>query len=245
MRHSLPTPYPIGNCVLISVDVGLLPILTSQILPLLQARLWEVESFQTGYYAISEVLSQMTNSCITQLVQEIRDFRGVKPDFASTPVEERTSDMYNSLNDSFAQLLALRGIMNDGWFEDTYTTLKDLTQVNRGNNQAAADDTWQTVADLIGGGAEAGDVLANVGTLLENTAETAAEVGLLTALIAIEASNAMLLNTIIQSQVPFYNALADILTALRGETAPSDNILQALRGVTPSDADRNIAELLT
>ena len=244
MRHSLSGIYPNGNCVLIAVDIGLLPVLTSQLLPLLSSRLWTIDSFEIGYRAISEVLSQMTNSCITQLIQEIRDFRGVKPDFVSTPVEERTSDMYNSLNDSFAQLLALRGIMNDGWFEDTYTTLKDITQVNRGNNQEAADDTWQVISDMIRDGVGTGDVIANVGNLLENSADTAAEVCLLTALIAVEASNAMLLNEIIATQVPFYQALTDILTALRGSSAPSDNILQALRGNTPADADRNIVEQL-
>jgi hypothetical protein len=186
----------------------------------------------------------MTAACMTGLIQEIRDFRGVKPEFESTPVDERTSDMYNSLNDSYAKLLELRGIMDDGWFTDTYTTLKDVVQVNRGTDITNAEGTWNDVADLLTGAASVGDIATNIAGLLEATAETALEGGLLTALIAIEASNAAMIQQQVLVSASTFTTLNEILAALRGATAPADNILQAIRGDTEADATRNIVEQL-
>jgi hypothetical protein len=244
MRHSLPETYPSGECVLLAVDRDLLPVITSQLLPLLQARLWSQDSYEIGYRAISEVFSQMTAACMTGLIQEIRDFRGVKPEFEATPIDERTSDMYNSLNDSYAKLLELRGIMDDGWFTDTYTTLKDVVQVTRGLDITNAESMWDTISGLLTSSASIGDIVTNVAGLLTDTTETAVEGGLLTALIAIQAASIGVLSQQSTIQIELFNQLNLVLAALRGDTAPTDNILQAIRGDTVADATRNIIEEL-
>jgi len=244
MRNSLPVGYPTGSCILLAIDRGLAPIIAGVVSQLLEERLWTADSYQNGYYAVTEVLSQMTNNCLSNLVQEIRDFRGVLPDFEATPIDERTSDMYNSLNTSFAKLLELRGVMDDGWFTDTFTTLKDVVQVNRGVDQTNAVDMWGTVSDLLITGASVGDIATNVAGMLSDVAETAVEGGLLTAIVAIEASNAAMLQQISNLNAATYTTLNLILAALRGESPITDNILQALRGDTPADATRNIVEQL-
>jgi len=244
MRYQLPEDYPSGDCVFLPVDKRLLPIIGARLSALLEPRLWVPNGFEAGYRAIVEVLAQMTALCSSNLIQEIRDFRGVKPEFESTPVDERTSDMYNSLNDSYAKLLELRGIMDDGWFSDTYTTLKDVVQVNRGTDITNATGIWDEVATLLTGAASVGDIATNIAGLLTNTAETAVEGGLLTALVAIEASNAAMIQQQVIVTSSTYTLLNSILAALRGSTAPTDNILQAIRGDTAADATRNVIEEL-
>jgi len=244
MRHILPDPYPTGACVLVPMDIGLLPIIIGQLSPLLEKRLWVADSYQAGYYAIVEVLYQMTTCTMDSLIQEIRDFRGIKPEFAETPIEERTSDMYNSLNDSYAKLLELRGIMDDGWFTDTYTTLKDVVQAQRGTNQAITEENWGSIADLLAPGASIIDIAAEIGSMLTNVGETAVEGGLLSTLVAITAANAaMMAANAVDTGLVIAN-LNSIITALRGADAPTDNILQSIRGDTPADATRNIVEQL-
>ena len=244
MRYTLPVDYSDSDCVALFIHADLLPIITAQLLPLLEARLWHEDSYSLGYHAISEVFSQMTNNCLQDLIQEIRDFRGVKPDFASTPIEERTSEMYNSLNDSFAQLLALRGIQDDGWFTDTYATLTGVIQAQRGADQTDAISMWDTVQELIVTGASGGSILANIADLLGDTGGTAIEAGLLTTLVAIGASNAALMQQQHILIAETFTTLNSILFALRGATPPTDNLLQAIRGDVPADAERNIAEIL-
>lgn len=244
MRNQLPVGYPSGECIMVAIDRDLAPIIVGVISPLLEERLWVANNYQEGYYAITEVLSQMTNDCLSNLVQEVRDLRGVLPEFAAVPIEERTSDMYNSFNTSYAKLLEMRGIMDDGWFTDTYTSLKDIVQVQRGLDQTNASGIWQTVSDLLITGASVGDIATNVAGLLSNVAETAVEGGLLTAMVAIEASNAAMLQQISNLNAATYTTLNLILAALRGTTPITDNILQALRGDTPADATRNVVEQL-
>lgn len=244
MRNSLPVGYPTGSCVILAIDRGLASIIAGTLSLLLEERLWTADSYQEGYYAVTEVLSQMTANCIGQIVQEIRDFRGVLPDYESTPVEDRTSAMYNSLNTSFTKLLELRGIMDDGWFSDTYTSLKDLTQVNRGTDIERATTMWDQMATYLTEAADASVIATGVADLLGSVAETAVEGGLLTAIVAIDAANNAMLQQISNLNAATYTTLNLILAALRGVTPPDDNILQAIRGDTPADATRNIVEQL-
>jgi len=244
MRHSLPVGYPSGNCVLVAFDVDLVPVLASALSQLLEKRFWEEEAYQVGYYAIGEVIAQMTSACFTQLVQEIRDFRGVLPDFVSTPVEERTSDMYNSLNTLFDKLLELRGIMDDGWFTDTYTTLKDVVQAMRGTNQTQGTSIFDDVKGLLDGEADVATIIDAISGFLGDIEGTAVEGGLLLSLVAMTAANSALFQAQALAQVTQLDQLNAIISALRGASAPTDNILQAIRGDTPADVDRNLVELL-
>lgn len=240
MRHHMPVPYPSGACVLVPVDARLVPILIHQLLPLLDARLWIVDDYEAGYRAASEVIANMATSCVADLVQELRDFRGVKVAYESIPVEERTSDMYNSLNDINQWLLDMRGLMDDGWFEDSYTTLKDIVQAERGTNQTTGETIWDDIAQLISTGASVDSILAHITSLLTSQETVAVEGGLLLTLVALTAANSGLLGQHSTAQALIYTRLNEILLALRGATAPADNILVALRGTTDADGTRNI-----
>jgi len=244
VKHELPLSYPSGNCVLLAVDRDLLPIMAAELSTLLERRLWVADSYQAGYYAFVEVLRQMTACTIADIVQEIRDFRGVLPEFEGVDPAERSSAMYNSLNTSFAKLLELRGIMDDGWFTDTFTTLKDVVQVTRGLDQTNAISMWDEVQSLIVTSASGADIVSNIASLLGSVSETAVEGGLLTALIAIEASNAAIVQQSLVVQASMFTKLDDIVGALRGVSAPTDNILKAIRGDTPADETRNVVEQL-
>jgi hypothetical protein len=212
--------------------------------PLLEARLWTKNDYLAGYYAISEVIAHMTSTCLIDFAQEIRDLRGVKPEFASTPIAERTSDMYNDLNTLFAQLLEMRGIMDDGWFTDTYTTLKDVVQAQRGTNQAITEENWGTISDLLTGSASVVDIAAEVASLLTNVTETAVEGGLLGTIVALTAANTAMMAANALDVGNIITKLQAIVEALRGATAPTDNILLALRGTSDADETRNVVSLL-
>jgi len=209
-----------------------------------EKRVWEQDSYHDGYLAIQGVIAAMTSNCTGAIVDELRAFRGIKPEFAGTPIEEQTSDMFNSLNDLLQSTLALRGIMDDGWFSDTYTTIKDVVQVTRGLDQTNAVGMWDTVKDLIITSSSGASILTNIADLLSDVSETAVEGGLLTALIAIEASNAAIIQQQTLLQASTYTTLNSILAALRGVDPPEDNILQAIRGTTASDETRNVVEQL-
>jgi hypothetical protein len=245
MRYSLPVDYPSGNCIIIAIDTRLAPIISSQLSDLLEARLWTKDSYQAGYYAIAEVMAQMSNNCFSNLIQELRDFRGVKPDFIATPVEERTSDMYNSLNDLFTQLLELRGIMDDGWFTDTYTSLKDVVQAQRGTDAAVGTDIWEQVAELFGETSTMTDIAGTLIGFLTDQEQTAVQGGLALGQMAMQAATVAAIQQLALNQVLDNSTLVAILHALRGDTAPVDNILQSIRGDTAADVDRNILQALS
>lgn len=240
----MPVGYPSGACLLVPVDIVFAPVLICQFLPLLEARSWVPADFQAGYQAISQVIAQMSTCTLADLIQELRDFRGVKPEYVSIPVEERSSDMYNSLNDLFYQLLQLRGIMNDGWFEDSYATLKDIIQAQRGTDQTTGETIWDDIAQLISTGASVDSILAHITSLLTSQEEVAVEGGLLLTLVGLTAANGGLLGQHAAAQTVIYNQLLEILQVLRGETAPTDNILLALRGTSDASGTRNIVTQL-
>ena len=238
MRYSLPVDYPSGDCVLIAIDSRLAPIISARLSTLLEARLWVADSYENGYRAITEVLSQMSNNCLSNLIQELRDFRGVKPDFISTPVEERTSDMYNSLNDLFTQLLDMRGIMDDGWFTDTYTSLKDVVQAARGTDAAVGTDIWEQVADLFGETSTMTDIAGTLVGFLTDQEQTAVQGGLALGQMAMQAATVAAIQ-----QLAINNALDT--TKLNTIIDGLNLIISALRGETVTDADINILQYLS
>lgn len=244
MKLRFPSTYPTGECVLVPIDTALIPLISGAIADLLPSFRWRDDEYQAAYEAINGVLASMTALCASQLVQELRDFRGVMPAYASVPVDERTSDMYNSLNDLFAQLLEMRGIMSDGWFTDTYTSLKDVVQAMRGTNQSTAGTIWSAVRELLLGGSSIASIVDVVAGFLETQEQTAVEGGLLASLLAITAANTAALQAITIQNTALEIQVGSIISALRGADAPADNILEVLRGTNDVGETGSIVDLM-
>jgi len=95
-----PEPPEESTCVLLFVPVELVPIIGAQLGQLEQRHKWAtVEDWQQGYRAFVDLQAQLMSNCIATLIQEIRDLRGLKTAYASVPIEDRTSDMYRSIDD--------------------------------------------------------------------------------------------------------------------------------------------------
>jgi len=169
------------------------------------------------------------SNCLTDLIQELRDLRGVIPAYSGTDPADRSSYMYRSLNDVLQSLTDMRGVLNDGWFEDQYATIADVVQAMRGGDQGSASAMWSQLAALLGAGSSIASIASFVGNLLAAQEETVVEGGLMIAQIAATSSIAAMLQTMSLQQTAIYSQLIDVIKALRGTTAPEDNIMELLR----------------
>ena len=110
-----PEPPEQETCVLLFIPAVLVPIIGSLFGQLEARHRWASDAdWQLGYKAFVELQDQLVNNCLQTLVQEIRAIRGVKPDYSSVPIEDRTTDMYRDFNDLIGHLntiiFALRGL---------------------------------------------------------------------------------------------------------------------------------------
>jgi len=244
--YSYPEAPEQPSCILLFVPVELVPIVGAQFAQLEQRHRWATtDDWQLGYAAFVDLEAQLMNNCLDSLIQEIRDFRGIKPDFVETELVDRTSDMYQSLNDIMASMLEMRGVLVDGWFTDQSATLADIVRAMRGSNQAVGASLWADIAALLGSGASLASIVGFVANLLTSQEEVVVEGGLMLAQIATTAAVAAILESMAISQATQSGALLAIIEALRGSTAPTDNILEALRGTVDASATRNLADLLS
>jgi len=240
-----PEPPETPTCTLLLVPNELVPIVGALFGRLERRAEWLTDSdYQSGYKAFTQLEAQLMNSCLTDLIQEIRDARGVLPDFVSTPIEERTSDMYSSLQLVRQEVFDTRGTLVDGWFTDTIATTADVVRAARGSDSDTGATIWSDISDLLSTGAELASIVGFITNLLTSQEETVVEGGLGIAQIALLASIAGILQTMGLTQSLHTEALIAILNALRGPTAVEDNIIVALRGTTPANEFRNVATLL-
>lgn len=241
-----PDTPEVPTCVLLLVPVELVPIVGGLFASLERRAKWATDSdYQSGYRAMTALEAQLMSDCLSNLIQEIRDARGVLPDFVSTPIIDRTSDMYRSFNDIVQSVVDARGILVDGWFTDTTATLADVVRSMRGSDSSIGSDLWASISDLIGTGASVASILSFITGFLDDQEQTVVEGGLLITQVALLSGIAGILDNISRAQVTQQDALIAILTALRGVTPIDDNVMLALRGTTDADADRNVATLLS
>jgi len=100
MALSFPSSGLSGDCILLAIPVELVPIVGGLFASIQYRAKWSSDDdYKDGSRAIRELEAQLMNNCFSALIQEIRDLRGVKPDYEDVPVGERTSDMYRSIND--------------------------------------------------------------------------------------------------------------------------------------------------
>jgi len=241
-----PDTPEIPSCVLLFVPVELVPIVGGLFASLERRAKWATDSdFMSGYRAMTALEAQLMADCLGNLIQEIRDARGVLPAFVSTPIVDRTSDMYRSFNDIIQSVFDSRGVLVDGWFTDTNATMADIVRAQRGSDSSIGQALWSDVKDLLTAGAEVASILSFITNFLDAQETTVVEGGLLVTQIALLSGVAGILDNIHRAQVDQTAALTAVVEALRGATAPTDNILEALRGTAVSDATRNVVELLS
>lgn len=100
-----PEPPETPTCALVLVPIELVPIVGALFGRMESRHQWATESdWQQGYKAFVELQDQLMNNCLDALITEIRALRGVKPDYVSVPVEERTTEMYRDFNDLIGHL---------------------------------------------------------------------------------------------------------------------------------------------
>jgi len=127
--HVYPPPPTEQTCVLLFVPVELVPIVGALFGRLERRAEWASHSdWLQGYKAFVELQEQLMANCLQDLVNEVRALRGVKPEYEDVPLEERTIDMYRSLNDLLDGLLLLRGLVTG----EDYGTLAELVLALRG-----------------------------------------------------------------------------------------------------------------
>lgn len=122
------------GCVLLFVPVELVPLVGGAFKAMEQRRKWATQAdFEQGYRAFVELERQLMSTCLQELIQELRDLRGLKPAYTSVPIDERTSDMYRSLEDlnvKFIEIIfALTGGVEHG---------DHLLEILRGETEASS-----------------------------------------------------------------------------------------------------------
>jgi hypothetical protein len=152
--------------------------------------------------------------------------------------------MYRSFSDIVQSIFDSRGVLVDGWFTDTNATMADIVRAQRGSDVSVGTALWSAVKDLLSAGAEVSSIVSFITGFLDDQEQTVVEGGLLITEIALLSGIAGILDNISRAQTTQQEALVAILQALRGDTAPDDNIILALRGTTNADTDRNVASLL-
>jgi len=243
--HNLTPPDPPDVCELAVFAVAVVPYALGALEARTTQYTWSDEGYSRGVQLVRSLQMSMLCGGMTDLIAEIRALRGIQPAYISTPEEERTIDMYRSLNDLIESTLEERGVLADGWFTaPQFATIADLVQAQRGSNSETGKEQWDSIATIINeasGTAQIADFITN---LLGKTEEAIVEGGLLTFLVALTAANAAMMQQMLLDNATYADKVNEILLALRGSITPEDNVLLALRGSTDADSTRNLADLL-
>lgn len=239
IKHTYPEPPEEPTCVLLFVPIELAPLVGGLFRQMENSHEWvSLDDWQKGYKAFVELQDQLMTTCVSDLIAELRALRGVKPEYVSTPIEERTTDMYQSFTD-------IRGVLSDGWFETpVLATLADIVKAQRGADSSVGTSLWSDISEIISGTAGLASIASFITNLLNTAEETVVEGGLLTALVALTAANSAMMQQMLLDNATNATNITAILTALRGATAPTDNVMLALRGTTDASVTRNVADLL-
>lgn len=247
MPYSFPIGFAESGCVLVPVRTALLPYVAGALRQLEAREFWESEAdYQAAYNAVAEIEASMLNSCMTDLIDELRAARGVRPEFASVDPTLRTADMFYSLADLLQSQLDARGVLSSGWFgaDPQYATSADVVRAMQGSDKTEGSGILDNVKGLLSSGTQAEDIATNIASLLGNEVGTIVQGGLLTTLIALNAANLALQTAQARNQAVNTDQFTKIIHALRGVVEPGDSILAALRGGDEANSTRNVVDLL-
>jgi hypothetical protein len=69
MRRSFPADYGTRGCVLVPIDMALLPIVAGLLQPLEEERSWLPEDYEEAYWAIAALEACMAVTCLDDLIE--------------------------------------------------------------------------------------------------------------------------------------------------------------------------------
>lgn len=139
MRNtSAPYVYPEGepaSYVLLCFPSYLVPFFRYLFAYMQEEKTWATrEDWKKGYKAAAELEAMMASGCIDDIIQELRALRGVKPDYVSVPVGERTTDMYRTIGDLIEHINTLIFAISGGEEHDDH-----IMMILRGTEPASAE----------------------------------------------------------------------------------------------------------
>lgn len=134
MAYVFPAAGLDTDCALLAIPSNLVPIVAGLFSTLQYRAKWISDAdYSSGRKAFAELEAQLVNACFSQLIQEIRDARGVAEVYEDVPTEDRTSDMYRSLDDLVRRLNTIIFALDGGLEHDD-----SILQALRGDVEADA-----------------------------------------------------------------------------------------------------------
>jgi hypothetical protein len=255
MTLQFPPDYGTRACVLVPLNIALVPILAGQLAPLRAVERWASDAdHQLGYNALAEVYICMLGTCTAGLQTSIdrlyRLLDHVATGAAYTwseidgvvvvdPPIPAVPDSLSATPDSLLGLLrALPGFLDAGWFGigSRPATLADIVNALRSNAPDTTAERFQQAVSLLD---EAADV-ASIGNFVTNILDEGTD-------IVGDAGTALMIALLGASQTAMGQQLAQRLDRLivaldGGGAAPADSVLRALRGDSPANAERNVID---
>lgn len=140
----------------------------------------------------------------------------------------------------------MQGILKPGWLGigGEKATLVNVIEALRIGDTDETDSLWETVQDILAAGSNITSIAGFIKSLLDAKAAGIKDGALFGVLIVSSIANASLLSLLTQQNIALRDELTAIVEALRGDTPPDDNLLQALRGDDEASATRNVIDRL-
>lgn len=245
------------GCILLPLDIALVPIIAGQLAGLRRRRAWTTESdYSQGYTALAELYICMTSTCVADLTAAVdRLYRLIDATVlgASYVVQEtdpvlviyppipNVPDTLAPTPDSLLGLLrALPGVLDGGWFGfgSRPATLADIVDALRATAPETTTTLFEQARDLLGQTSDVAAIGNFAAGLLDEGTDVVGDAGTALMIALLGASQ-----TAMSQQLAL--RLDRLIAALDGGgAAPSDNVLTALRGSTPAGAERNVIDAL-
>lgn len=244
------------KCVLIPIDVQLVPLLSGRFTYLEDEYSWQTPAdHQNGYNTIAEIyicMSQCTQSLqqsidrLYRLIDHIhtgtlytaQDIDGV---LEIDPPIPPVPDARGATPDSLLGLLRdLPGVLDAGWFGigGRPATLADVVNALRSSAPEVTADIFDQARQLLDAGNDVANIADFVRGVLDEGTDVVGDAGQLLMLAALGASQTAMSQQLVAR-------LDRLIAGLDGGgTAPTDSVLRALRGDNPANAERNVIDAL-
>ncbi len=245
-------------CELAPINTHVVPLLLDLIERRKKPRHWEEGEFSNGLTALCDAQIGLLMGCGDQITESIDRMHrmlanalngieysvtGTDPETGKPIIEPEIPDVPAPLNPERAALRValdeLPGIVDAGWFGfgGRKATIADLLAALRIGNSQEASDLGDEIRSLLDGTSSTAVIADFIEDLINNSAQTAAEGGLLVVSAASAIANAAMMG-MLSGQIDRLIASLDG----GGLIGPGDNVLKALRGDMEASETRNVID---